>query len=131
MEQISSSRWGFFTWSPEHQEYHGASMIHPDDLDSWNRSHPYGGLFECIKIEGKYLVLRHGEDTFRAKPDLFHSVKRPLKQIGDPVEVESKGEQKTAVVVEIQWHHQKNEPFYFLIMDGKKSSKRYWNSDFL
>ena len=131
MEQISNSEWFFFPWSPEHQKHHGASMIHPDDLDSWNQSYPYGGLFECVMREGEYLVLRHAKGTFRAKPELFRIVNRPAKRVGDAVEVESKGERKAGTIVEIQWHHQKNEPFYFLMIDGKKSSKRYWDSDFL
>lgn len=105
-------------------------MIHPDDLASWNSTHPYGGYFECLGGEGEYLVLTDGKAIFRVKPQLFREVNAPSRRIGDAVEVESKGRIVQVVVVEIHWHHQKNEPFYLVENNGKQSSRRYWGSDF-
>ncbi|MFN9753482.1 MAG: DUF6960 family protein, partial [Planctomycetota bacterium] len=124
MEQISSTRWGLYPWFPEH----GESMIHPDDVAAVKDLTPNGKVFQVIEEDGTYLVLSYGEVRFRAKPDLFRAVDRPDKQIGDAVEVESKGEPKSGTIVGIEWHHQRNEPFYFVAIDGKQSSKRYWDS---
>ncbi|MBL8892391.1 MAG: hypothetical protein JNL67_20615 [Planctomycetaceae bacterium] len=126
MEQMSSTRWGLYPWFPEH----GETMIHPEDVVTVKSLMPSGKVFQVVGEDGDYLVLSYGELSFRAKPELFRSVERPHKQIGDTVEVVSKGEQQSAKVVEIHWHHQKNEPFYVLTINGKKSSKRYWNADF-
>ena len=130
MEPISSARnptrWGVYPWFPEH----GEAMIHPEDVPAVVGIRPNGKLFEVIGEEGDYLVLSYGECTFRVKPDLFRTVDSPLKRIGDAVEVDSGGERRAGIVAEIQWHHQKNEPFYLLTMDGKRLSRRYWSSDF-
>ena len=123
-------KWGFYPWSPEHQEHHGPDTIHPGDLNAWSQSHPYGGLFECVGVDGGYLILAYGKQRFRVRPQLFRKVARPSHRIGDVVQLESKGQIVRGVVVKIQWHHQKNEPFFFIEKEGKPSSKRYWDSDF-
>lgn len=105
-------------------------MIHPDDLASVKELTLNGKVFQAIEEDSTYLILSYGEVTFRAKPDLFWAVDCPPKQIGDVIKVESKGEQKSGTIVGIEWHHQRNEPFYLVAIDGKQSSKRYWNSDF-
>ncbi len=130
MTRSSVNGWGLYQWSPEHQEHHGAEMIHPNDLANWNSRHPYGGYFECLGVEDGYLVLGDGKAKYRVKSQLYREVDAPCKRIGDVVEVESKGQIMEAVVVGIQWHHQKSEPFYLIEKDGKQSSKQYWSSDF-
>ena len=131
MEQIDSSRqvpcWGLYPWFPEH----GEQMIHPNDVSIVIALSPYIRVFELVDVDEDYLVLSYGDCTFRVRPNLFHEVEQPIKRIGDIVQVESKGEIVTGLIVEVQWHYKKNKPFYFITKNGKQVSKRYWEIDFL
>ena len=125
----NSSSWGFQPWSPEHSVYHGTSVIHPDDFERWVEQYPYGGVFECIGREDGYLVLSTGSSRFRVKPNLFKPIAKEVKPLGTQIVIESKGTSKNASIVDIRWHHQKGEPYYFVEVDGKRLSKRYFNAD--
>ena len=118
--------WGLYPWFQEH----GTHLVHPNDLEAWVALQPYGRVFERVGEEGEFLKLAYGNHVFRVKPDFFRPVRSPSKRIGDVVRLESGGEVKEGTIVEIQWHHQRNEPFYLLKINGKRSSRRYWDSDF-
>lgn len=126
IEQIqASNHWGLFPWFPEY----GIGMIHPDDTDRFAALSPNGKVFESLGQRDGYLVLAYGDATFRVKPDLFRVVMQPSKRIGELVTIESKGKRVLATIVEIHWHHQRNETFYLVQIDGKRLSKRYWSNE--
>lgn len=131
MESIDSTaqspiQWGLYPWFTEHS----TELIHPEDLDSLQAFSPYGKVFEVIGRDEDYIFISYGGQTFRVKPTLFQPVPRPAKRIGDVVRVQLKGKTELGIVVEVQWHHQKSEPFYIIEIEGKLSSKRYWHHDF-
>jgi hypothetical protein len=117
-------RWGHYPWFEEH----GPKLIHPEDLESFRALFPYGKVFECVAADAGQITLSHGGKSYRVGPELFRPLPIPLRRVGD--EVLLKEGNRRGVVVEQAWHHQKNQAMYFLRIDGKKKSKRYWESDF-
>lgn len=71
--------------------------------------------------------LSYGGIEFRVGPSLFQEVTSEVHAIGESVMLE---DGRIGEVVAIHWHHQRAEPMYRLSIDGKRRSKRYWNSDF-
>lgn len=119
-------QWGLYQWFEES----GVDLVHPDDLDSFRRFLPNGKVFQCVGQHEEYLVLAYGNLHFRVKPSLFKPVPTPGRQFGETVNVKSKGDSLTGVVGDIIWHFQKAEPYYHVLVNGKKLKKQYWQNDF-
>lgn len=115
--------WGLYPWFEEH----GANMIHPEDLLLVRAITPSGKVFQKTGEDGDFIRLRYGTVEFRAKPSLFCLVDATIHGIGTTVSLEDGGRGE---VTGIHWHHQRSEPMYELRVEGKKTSRRYWNSDF-
>ena len=124
-------KWGLCLWSPEHDAQFGSTRLHPEDRSKWNETHPYGAVLECIGVEDEYLIVGNKLLSFRLKPSLFSEVAKPRCVIGERVNVQSKGMMKAAIVLDIRWHHQRNEAYFFLEVEGKRSAKQYWANDIL
>ncbi|MBL8892632.1 MAG: hypothetical protein JNL67_21830 [Planctomycetaceae bacterium] len=119
--------WGLFPWFPESSE----GLVHAEDIVTVKRLMPYGKVFQRTETSGVFDIFTYGDVTFRGKREFFKTVRPPNKQIGDRVFISSNGERVQGVIIEIMWHFEKNSPFYILAIEGKRKSKRYWESDFL
>ncbi len=119
--------WGLYPWFEEH----GLELIHHDDLGSMQELMPYGRLFEVIDIYGAYVILQYAGQEYRVKPDLFKHVPAPPLSFGETVQVQKSGGVIPAAICDIMWHFQKSEPYYYLLINGKRATKRYWRKDFL
>lgn len=117
-------RFGLFPWSKED----GMGHIHPDDRQAVIDLAPTGLVFECVSESRPYVVLRYGNQQIRVKPELFRPVENPKKRIGQEVVLKKDGALGT--IVDIMWHYKENAHMYFLEINGKKKSKRYWAEDF-
>ena len=120
---VAEEIWGLYQWFEEH----GTDLIHPEDLPGFRALIPNGKIFECVGRDEEYLTLRYGDMEFRVRPSLFKIVARPSRRFGEEVHL-SNG--KRGIVTDIQWHFQRAEAMYHLMFDGKKRSRRYWESDF-
>lgn len=117
--------WCLYPWF----ESHGIEHIHPEDLSAFRDLKPNGRLFANLGIDGDYMVLQHAEKLFRVKPSLAKFVPAPAFSYGAAVRVINGDEIRLAVVREIIWHFQRNEPFFLLEVEGKASSRRFWSSE--
>jgi hypothetical protein len=120
-------RWGLYPWFPEH----GEEYVHPEDVNAFRLLFPYGKAFAVLAEEDSYVVLQYGNARFRVKPDLLKPISAPANSFGEKVRVVSHGEDVTGTVSDIQWHFERAEPYYLLMINGKRSKKRYWKVDFL
>lgn len=123
--------WGLYPWFHEH----GLDYIHPADASVVREHHPYGRVFECTGTDGDFILLQcHDKEhdfSFRARPSLFKPIPQPPAKVADRVMVFSGGDCKTAQIVALSWHSNKGEYMFFLAIDGKRKSRRYWLSDFI
>lgn len=114
--------WGLYPWFEEQ----GEDCIHADDRAAFRALGAYGKVFVC-EAANEYLVLRYGDHSYRVRPSLFQPVLAPAFGFGDRVRTVEKGREGT--VQDIQWHHARREPMFFLRVDGKRLGRRYWTTD--
>ena len=117
-----STRWGLYQWYEEH----GAELIHPDDLETVRKLVPGNRVFRVAGEKAGFLYFRYGEIEFRGRPRLLERIKAQVREVGDTVTLT---DGRSAQVMDVRWHFQRAEPMYQLRVEGKKRSKRYWNSD--
>ena len=118
--------WGLYPWFIEDGEH----LIFPSDLESFKKVSPYGKVFKCIDEVDGYLVLQYGKDTFRVKSTLYKMVDKPLFEIGCNVKLVKDNTQE-GTIEEINWHHKNDMPMYYISINGKRKSTRYFNQDLI
>lgn len=101
-------------------------MIDIDDRMNFFTIIPNGKIFRCVN-EGENLTLRYRDKEYRVNPKLYKVVNEPKYKIGDKVNIISKS--KIVEITDIYWHIKKNASFYFVQEDGKKSTRRYYESE--
>lgn len=126
MEQYRNT-WFIYRWFYED----GEDLIHPDDLERFKDRFQYHGscLFFCIDEDKEYITFKYKEELFRVKPQLYKRVRMPMFSYGEHLKLK-KCPNAICKVEDIRWHYDKTEPFYNLIVDGKKKSKRYYEDEF-
>ena len=117
------NKWGLYQWFEER----GRDLIHSESLDNFVNVKPNGKVFYCRESRNGFLILEYGEKSFLVKPNLFKEVPDPLFQIGQKVTTSTGS--TVYIIADINWHFGKNAPFYYLSLDGKKKSKRYFSED--
>lgn len=99
-------KFGYFPWWPQD----GDDWLHPDDVALARTMIPSQRVFCRDGSEGDYLLLHYGIVTLRAHRTLWQEVPHEGFNIGDCVEVLSRGlrnESRTGVIREMLWndHH--------------------------
>ena len=117
--------WCLFPWFEEC----GADHVHPDDLAIFRGVHPYGHLFKSLGTTGGYVRLLYVGGEVRVRPELLTSVSAPLFEYGSSVRTISPHTVRAGHVAAIMWHHKRQEPYYLLVIDGKKHATRYLAAD--
>ena len=116
--------WGLYPWF----ESHDIDKVHPDDLGKIKEEQSNTKVYECIDEDDQYITIRYGDKTFRVKDVSFKQVPAPKFDFGEEVKLVSKDE--VGIILDILWHFDKEEHYYFIMVDGKRKSKRYFESDF-
>ena len=116
--------WGLYPWFVED----GEQLISPSDLESFKKISPYGKVFKCTDEIGVYIVLKYGKNEFKVKPDLYKTIENPIFEIGCNVRL-SKDNTQEGTIEDINWHYKNNTPFYYISVNGKRKSTRYFNED--
>ena len=121
-----TNQWGRCPWSETWEK----DKIHPSDLDKFIGIYSPYAVFECIGSEDNYIKVRRGECKeiiCRVAPDLFQEIPEPKYKVGDTVLI---NDSVNAVIIANSWHSDKQEHYYFVTVNGKKKSRRYYEADF-
>ena len=118
------SKWGtypvFFESATEN--------VHPDDLTGFLKETHNCKVYECTGYDEFYITIKYGDNCYRVKREFFKSTKAPKFQFGQKVALMDRSDQDAAITG-IMWHYEKEEHYYFVMIDGKNKSKRYSESE--
>lgn len=109
------------TWFPEH----GAELIAADDLDAFAALAPAGKIFTCVGSDGPWLLVKYGDASFRASPEVFAKVATPAFALGQRV----KAGVAFGEVSHLGWHFRDEAPIYLLSFGGEQASRRYTEAE--
>lgn len=117
-------RWVLFPW------FDGSSSddVHPQDLPATRELMPYCKLFYAKALEGDYIRIARGDSEIRVRVGRLEPVPGRPRGLGEQVRLH---DGRDGVIVDVLWHYKRSAPFYHLRLDGKRKSKRYWDSDFV
>ncbi|GKX55263.1 hypothetical protein SOASR030_13750 [Leminorella grimontii] len=118
-------RWGLYPWF----DGNDVDFICPDDVERARKLVLYGKVFYCEKQCGDFIVLIYGDCSLKVNPCLFKPVRDIRFSIGDKISVSPLLSSKEGVILNIEWHHKRDEPIYYLSFNGNKSSKRYFENE--
>ena len=118
---MDPKKWGRCPWSYQLSK----DKIHPEDLEKFSTLHGSFVVYEYIETDGDYIIIKWGNYTFRVKPDIFKEVKEPKYKIGDTVKIKG----MDAIICLNEWHDEKKEHYYFVTINGKRKSRRYFESE--
>ena len=119
------NRWGLFPWFSEN----GGEHVHPDDLAFLLENPPYGHVMKVIDAGPEFLTLRFEPGSIRVRSDLFREVPAPAFDYDQEVAVLPSRTERTGTVARITWHHEEAPPLYFLRVDGRVLSGRYFDHE--
>jgi len=115
--------WGTYPW---YEEY-GTELIHPDDIEAFRQEIASGvKVFKCVG-EGDYIILKYNNKCYRVKDKLFTPVPAPKYHFGETVSLKETGE--NAVITDIMWHYKNKKHYYFISVNGKAKTKRYFDTE--
>jgi hypothetical protein len=117
MSSSSAKIFGVCDWFPEHGEH----LVVDADRLAFAALNPAGKIFQCIGMEGEWLVVRYGTNVYRVNPGVLKPVPPPVFDVGQTVT----SKDRSGVVADVTWHFKEAAPIYFLQFDGKRSSRRY------
>lgn len=115
---------GLYPWFEEDDVH----LIYPEDVDIARKLVLHGKVFYCAEQYGEFIRIVYGDYSLRVKPQLFQPVRSLHFKFGDLVTVRS-SEGKKGTIINIGWHYKSDEPMYYLMFNGKKSSRRYFEQE--
>lgn len=121
-------KYGYFPWWPEE----GAVAFHPQDEARARTMIPSGRIFCRDGLEGEYGIYRYGDVALRIRPTLWQEVAPEGLEIGDWVEVRSRGlvnEPRTGVIAEMLWDAHEGAIRYQIIEAGQRIETLYGRED--
>jgi hypothetical protein len=121
-------KYGYFRWWPEE----GEVWLHPDDVAAARSLIPSGRIFCRDGTDGEFSLLHYGNVTLRAKPVLWQEVEPEGLEIGDWVEVRTRGmanEPRTGTIAEILWDEHAGGIRYQIVENGKPIETQYARDD--
>ena len=117
-------KYGFFPWWPEN----GDEWIHPEDVPAARSMIPSGRVFRRDGARGNYAIFRYGDVTLRVRPRLWQEVTPEGYEIGDWVEVLSRGmlnAPRIGVIREMIWDDDARAIRYKISENGTPIEQRY------
>lgn len=121
-------KYGHYPWWPED----GDGWVHPEDVAAARALIPSGRIFRRDGSAGGYLLMHYGEVTLRVRPTLWQEVEPEGFEIGDWVEVRSRGlanEPRTGTIAEIAWDDNAGEIRYQIVENGQRIETLYARDD--
>jgi hypothetical protein len=87
----SDPKYGYFPWWPKD----GNDWVHPDDVAMARQMIPSGRIWRRDGTRGEYLLMHYGPTTLRVRRTMWQEVAHEGFDIGDWVEVLSRGMRNT------------------------------------
>ena len=84
-------KYGYYPWWPEN----GNDWLHPEDVELARQMIPSSRVFRRDGEQGPFVVLHYGDFRLRVKRTLWQEVDSDGFEIGDWVEVLSRGQRNT------------------------------------
>lgn len=119
-----NSNWAIYPWAVEA----GIDLVHPADLENFKHVVNSSKVYEVME-QSEYITLRYDNDCYRVRKKLLKFVPAPKYSFGEVVKIKKNFED--AVITDIMWHYDKQEHYYFVSIDNRKKSKRYFETEFL
>jgi hypothetical protein len=121
-------KYGYFPRWPED----GNDWIHPEDVATARAMIPSGRIFRRESAMGAYAVLHYGDAAIRVRPALWQEVEPEGLNIGDWVEVISRGmlnEPHTGTIREMLWVEEEQAIRYQISSGGRPIERLYAPED--
>jgi hypothetical protein len=121
-------KYGYFPWWPED----GNDWLHPDDVSQARSIIPSGRVFRRNGTDGEYMLLHYGDITLRVRPTLWQEITHEGFELGDWVEVLSRGmlnEPRTGVIREMLWDERERSIRYQIWESEKPIEHLYSRED--
>ena len=121
-------KYGYFPWWPED----GDDWVHPEDVALARTMIPSGRVFRRDGMHGRYAVFRYGEARLRVRPRLWQEVTPEGYEIGDWVEVLSRGmlnAPRVGVIREMVWDEDARAIRYQISENGQPIEQLYSRED--
>lgn len=121
-------RYGYYPWWPED----GDDWVHPEDVDLARRMIPSMRIFRREGEQGPFVLLHYGELRLRVKRTLWKEVDGEGFELGDWVEVLSRGKQnepRSGTIRERLWDEHARALRYQLLVKGLPTPENYTADD--
>lgn len=121
-------KYGSFPWWPED----GDEWIHPEDVAKVRGMIPSGRIFRRDGTDGAFVVLHYGDMRLRVVRTLWQEVEPEGFELGDWVEVLSRGmrnEARTGTIREMLWDERERRIHYQISENGRPISQLYTRED--
>lgn len=118
------NKWGRYPCHDLHLD-----RIHPDDVSKFNENYNGYRVFLCFDEVDSFISIRDSNNYYRVKGEYFRILPMPRFVWGESVVIITKGKQCIAIIEDIMWHENKKEFFYFVTVNGKRKSKRYFEDE--
>jgi hypothetical protein len=122
-------KYGCFPWWPED----GDDWVHPEDVAQARSMIPSDRVFRRDGEAGEYLLMHYADVTLRVRRTLWFEVLPEGFEIGDWVEVLSRGmrnEPRTGVIREMLWEASARTIHYFIAENDLPIPQPYTRDDF-
>jgi hypothetical protein len=121
-------KYGCLPWWPEN----GDDWVHPDDVTTARSLIPSERIFRRDGTEGDYVLLQYGEIRIRVRRTMWQQVETEGLEIGDWVEVLTRGMQNTArtgTIREMLWDESVRRIGYKIFENGQPIEQLYRRED--
>lgn len=121
-------KYGHFPWWPED----GDDWVHPDDVALAHKMIPSGRIFRRHGSQDEYVLMHYGEDCLRVRRTMWQEVESEGFEIGDWVEVLTRGmrnEPRTGTIREMLWDNRGQQIVYQITDNGQPIEQLYARDD--
>jgi len=119
---------GYFPWWPED----GDEWVHPEDAATARGMIPSQRVFRRDGTKGKFLLMHYGDVTLRVRRTLWQQVEPEGLEIGDWVEVLTRGMRNTArtgTIREVLWDEREQRMRYQILENNLPIEQIYSRDD--
>jgi hypothetical protein len=121
-------KYGYFPWWPQD----GDDWVHPEDVPAARAMIPSGRVFRREGTAGRYSTLHYGDVRLRVRPTLWQEVTPEGLEIGDWVEVLSRGmlnAPRTGTIRDVLWDEDAQAIRYQIFENGQPIEQLYARED--